>query len=171
MKKIIVGITVTLFVMGFLTGMFNNIALPNELLFEKNNFFFFLNFLIIILAYGLSLVCIPAFFLIYIYEAFMMGLCVSLFMQNFGIKSIIFILVLLIYKTIILFFIILTNFYYYKYITHLINYLFKKIYIAKHNVRLYLKKITIITCFILIILTSYYYLTVNVLIHLYNKLI
>jgi hypothetical protein len=171
MKKIIVALTVILFVIGFIIGIYNKITFPNETLFENSSFFFFLNLLIIVLAYGFTIMCIPAFLLVYMYESLMMGFCTSFFLINFGFKSVLFILILLIYKIIVLFFLILNSFYYYKYVIHLFNYIFKKIYISKHNIKLYIKKITIITFFLLVLLISYYLLTLKVFLPTLNKLL
>lgn len=171
MKKIIVILTVMIFIIGFITSILNSTSFPNELLFSNNNFFFFLNLLIIIASFGLTFICLPAFLFVYLFESFMMGFCTFLFLLNFGLKGIIFIVFLLIYKLIMLFFLLLNSFYYIKYIIHLFNYFFKKIYISKHNIKLYLKKITIITCFILILLVSYYGFAMKVLIPMLNKLL
>ncbi len=171
MKRIIVALTVILSVIGFIVSICNKAVLPNEMLFENSSFFFFLNLLIIVLAYGFTIMGIPAFLLVYMYESFMMGFCTSFFLINFGFKSFLFIVILLIYKIMVVFFLILNSFYYYKYVVHSFNYLFKKIYISKHNIKLYMKKITIITFFLLVLLIGYYLLTLKIFLPTLNKLL
>ena len=160
MKKIIIILTVMIFIIGFITSIFNSTSFFNELLITNNNFFFYFNILIIIASFGLAFIGIPAFLLVYIYEAFMMGFLTYLFLLNFRLRAIILIIILLVYSLIVLFFFLLNSFYYCKYVKHLFNYFIKKIYISKHNIRLYLKKMTIITFFI-IFLTIIYYFCLN----------
>ena len=143
-------LSVVILVVGIIYSVCNLLILPRELFINGSTFYMFFNILIYLIAYMLIFIGIPSFLLIYIYELFSLGVVIPILLVNFKYSSLIVLIPLLFFKTVIVFMLILNTFYYFKYLKHIVNYLFKRIYISKHNIKLYIKKITIISAFLVI---------------------
>lgn len=171
MKKLIIVLLMVALVLGLIWGSCNIISLPKDVFFSYNRFSFSFNILIYLLAYGLTFLTIPGFLFILVYEIVMLGVIIVILLFNYGIKSLFYLMFILLMKSIIIFLLVLNVFYYCKYVKYLYSFLLRKNNISKHNYNLYFKKITIITIFILIIIILYGLLNKYLLLVLVNKLL
>jgi hypothetical protein len=168
MKKKIIVASVIIIVMGTIFGLCNSIV--SSVVYTNSYFYLYLYILIYIVAYGLSFGGFPGFFLVLLYELFTLGITISFLLINFQLKLLVYIIFLCVFRIVVLFCLVLNTFYYCKYVKHLGNYIFKRITISKHNIRLYLKKMTIISIFVLLIIILYSLLNIYAILPFVNRI-
>lgn len=172
MKKYIIAIVIAVIMVGIIVGFTNKVDLIN-LISIKYTFKYFLYILIVILSgMALTYLGIPLFLFLLLIELCSFGIITSYFTLAFAFKGLIFSLVFaLIFKTIYWFLLMLISFYSLKLIKNNYLYLFKRFKENKNNSRLYLKKMIIISSFILILNLSIVLLGNKVIIPIANYLL
>ena len=153
MKKIVIYVAIITLIIGFLFGINNSFDLSNFVTFGFSFKYFLYYFCLIILLSFLTFLCVPSYFILIMFEFFSIGFLLWLFIKNFYLKGLGFVLVFfLIYKMFLIFGYYLNNFYFCKYVKNLYRYVFKKG--SKRYVVLYVKKIWIISFFLI----GYYFI-------------
>ena len=155
MKRKIIMVLVTLFLMGIIFGLVNTTMISNELM--TNSFYFYLNLLVYLIVYGLAVIGLPSFIFILLFEAFSSGFVTTTLLYNYSLNCFIFLLLFFIYKACLIFLLLLNSFYYCKYVKHLTSIVLKKGLAAKRNTYLYLKKMTIMMVFIIFLIIIYHF--------------
>jgi len=152
MKKFIVLVTVLALIIGFIYGFQKNIDLSSIIFYSASKPLMFFSLIILVGSLFLTFLGLPVFLLILLFEAFLMGAVISIFICNYFFKGLIFIIIfLLLFKFFTFFVLFLNSFYALKFIKNFYAYLFKKSSRCKNNAHLYLKKILIIS------LASFFY--------------
>lgn len=150
MKKYIIVIILAIFFIGLIIGFNNNYDLKNfyEFTFSWQNLLASMIFLILGLI--LSLLGLPIYLIMLLFEIILMGIVTSYFLVSFSFKGILFVfLYTLVFKCIYWFLLFLNSFYAFKMIKNEMRYLFKKYRDCKNNIKLYFKKILVINSFII----------------------
>lgn len=169
MKKKVIAIVTVVFGLGIMYSLCNKVVLK-DYFFSVSYFYFFLNILIFLIAYGISFICIPVYFVLLIYELFSTGFITGTLILNFGLKGLLVSLVIILFKAVIVIMLILNSYYHLKYIKSLYNFLFKRIPISKHNTKIYTRKMTIISVITIIFMLLYILIDKYILIVLLNQI-
>lgn len=144
MKKYILLLIVSVIALGVFTALNSHITPENITLIFSYKTMLIYTILIIIL-YIISLIGLPIYFIFTIIDLFISGILLYLFYLNYNLLGIIYILVYIIFKLPLYFLLILNTFYTYKYAKNLYRFIFNKFGQSIKNIKLYFKKITIIS--------------------------
>lgn len=151
MKKYIIIFISIIFIMSFLIGLNNNIMLYDVNDFVFNYKYFFINSVIYIIALLISLIGLPIYVLLFLYEIFTCGISLGVLLTNYSLIGLLFFIIIFCIKLIFLFLLFLNSFYSIKITKNLFKYKIKKQQVCKENYKRYFKKIFIITIILIIL--------------------
>ena len=150
MKKYIIAIVTGLIILGLVVGFNNNIDLSNVVKMSFSFKYFVYLLILLISGITLSFIGIPLFLFLLLIEIISCGVVTSYFILAFSFKGLFFSLIyFLVFKIIYWFFLLLIGFYSLKLIKNNYLYLFKRFKENKNNSKLYLKKMLVISSFML----------------------
>lgn len=148
MKKIFIVALLIAFALGLIVGIFNILdlngssVLPFAFSFKK--IFFILLGLIVL--FFISLIGIPIYFSILIFDTMLSGFITINFIINYKAKGILFILIyLIVFKVFKMFLVVLNAFYSLKISKNIYNFLFHRRFNKRKNILIYVKKLFIIS--------------------------
>ncbi|MBE6156012.1 MAG: hypothetical protein E7164_04590 [Firmicutes bacterium] len=151
MKKYIIAIVLGLIGLGIVIGLNNHVDLSNVVKITFTYRFLLKMFLIILCGIALAFAGIPFFIFVLILELISFGIVTTYLAMAFSFGGIAFsILYFLIFKMVYCFLLSLISFYALKLTKNNYLYIFKRFHEYKNNRRLYLKKMLIISVFILL---------------------
>jgi len=172
MKKSVAIVIVSIFVMGFIIGLYQTFDLSLVIGVSFSFKYFWYLLFVILLAVALSFLGLPIFLLLLILDIFNSGLVTAFFLQNFHLPGMIFCLIfLVVFKIGYWFLLLLNGFYSLKLIKNNYIYFFYRYLANKNNSKLYLKKMGIISSAILIFIFLTVSLGDKVIIPLANYLL
>lgn len=156
MKKYIMAFVIAIIMLGIFVSINNHLAFNNltGLLFSSK--VMLINISLVILLFILGLTGLPTYLLYLLFDLFTLGLLLPVFFVSFSFKGVIYLLIYyILFKTFSYFLLLLNTFYAYKYAKNLYRFIFNRFGQSIHNIKLYFKKMSIISS-ILICYTAFY---------------
>lgn len=156
MKKYIMAFVIAIIVLGIFVSINNHLVFDNLSGFLFSPKVMLINIGLVVILFILGLTGFPTYFFYLTLDLFTLGLLIPSFFISFSFKGLIYLLIYyLLFKSFSYFLLILNTFYAFKYAKNLYRFIFNRFGQSIHNIKLYFKKMVIIST-ILICYTAIY---------------